>query len=49
MFSPDNPSQNELERAHSFGMESAEYAAGEGYVNRPKTLCHPLCIPWNEC
>ena len=42
MFSPDNPSQNELERAHSFGMESAEYAAGEGYVKPPKDTLPPI-------
>lgn len=32
LFSPDNPSQNELDRARLFGQESARYASHEGYI-----------------
>lgn len=35
LFSPDNPSSDELEQAHLFGRESAQYASADGYVKPP--------------
>lgn len=41
LFSPDNPSSNELERARLFGKQSAQFALGAGYVKPPKDPLPP--------